>query len=239
MAGHSKWKNIKHKKEKEDAKKGKVFTRLAKEIMVIARDGGPDPASNARLRFLIDKAKEANMPKENIERAIKKGSGKVEDCNYEQIIYEGYGLHGSAVMIEALSDNKNRTASDLRHYFNKHGGNLAESGAVAWMFEHKGQLDIAMDGRSQDAMLELLLQCAVDDIKFDEPDIAQVYCQVKELDSVRKQIEGIGPQIKSLQIVWLAKEEIEFASTEQEEQAINFMEGLEELDDVQNVYTNF
>lgn len=239
MAGHSKWKNIKHKKEKEDAKKGKVFTRLGKEIMVVARDGGPDPSGNARLRLLIEKAKQANMPKENIERAIKKGSGQLEGCNYEQVFYEGYGLSGTAVIVETLTDNKNRTVSALRHFFNKNGGNLAENGAVSWMFEHKGFLEVAMGDRSEDEMLETLMECDADDIKFDEPGVAGVYCPPKNLDAVRKQIEGLGLEVKSVQIIWRAKELVELSTPESEEKAVKFLDALEDLDDIQNVYVNF
>lgn len=239
MSGHSKWKTIKHKKGKEDALRAKAFTRISKEIMVVARDGGADPAHNAKLRLLIDKARSANMPKENIERAIKKGSGQLESCNYEQIIYEGYGPEGTAVIVETLSDNKNRTVSDLRHYFSKHGGSLAETGAVGWMFEHKGQVELAQGNKSEDLILELLLECDVDDIKFEEGNIVHVFCAVKELDHARKKIEDLGLAVKSVQIIWLAKEHVNFTNEAAENIAITFMEGLEELDDVQNIYTNF
>jgi YebC/PmpR family DNA-binding regulatory protein len=239
MAGHSKWKNIKHKKEKEDSLKAKAFTRIAKEIMVVARDGGPDPAHNAKLRLLIEKARDANMPKDNIERAIKKGSGQLEGCNYEQIIYEGCGPYGTAVMIETLSDNRNRTVSELRHYFNKHGGSLAETGAISWMFEHKGVVEIAMGGKTEDEILELLLNCDADDIKFEPELLVQAFCQAKELDSTRKKIEDLGLLVKATQIIWQAKEPVQFSNEELEATAVQFIDGLEELDDVQNVYTNF
>lgn len=239
MSGHSKWKTIKHKKEKEDIKKGKVFTRLAREIMVVARDGGPDAAGNARLRILLDKARLANMPKDNIERAIKKGAGHNDGCNFEQIFYEGYGPVGTAVIVEVMTDNKNRTVSTLRHFFSKNGGTLAENGAVSWMFEQKGLIEVAMGNLSEDAMLEKLIDCDTDDIKFDEPGQANVFCQVKDVDTLRKQIEELGLTIKSVQIVWQAKELVELAEQSTEEKAIKFFDELEDLDDVQNVYANF
>ncbi len=239
MSGHSKWKTIKHKKEKEDAKKGKVFTRIAREITVIARDGGSDPAANARLRIILEKAKAANMPKENVERAIKKGSGQSDGCNYEQVLYEGYGPVGTAVIVEALTDNKNRTVSTLRHFFSKNGGSLAENGAVSWMFEHKGLLEVDMDKLSEDEILEKLIDCDTDDIKFEEPGQANVICQVKSLDSLRKQVEELGLKVKSVQVIWQAKELVELSDQAKEEKAVKFFDELEDLDDVQNVFANF
>ncbi len=239
MAGHSKWKNIKHKKEKEDAKRGKIFTRLTKEIMVAARDGGGDVAANAKLRMLVEKAKAANMPRENIERAIKKGSGQLEGCNYEQVKYEGYGTCGTAVIIEALTDNKNRTVSELRHYFSRNGGNLAEDGAVSWMFDQKGVLEIEAGDRTEDSLLEILMDCNIDDVKIEDGGIAYVYTNPKELDNVRKQIESLNLNVKSAQIVFVPKELVKFDDPEMEKKAIKFIEGLENLDDVQNIFTNF
>lgn len=180
------------------------------------------------------------MPKENIERAIKKGSGQLEGCNYEHVFYEGYGAAGTAVIIEALTDNKNRTVSALRHFFNKNGGNLAENGAVSWMFEHKALIEVAMGERSEDEVLETLMECeAADDIRFDEPGLASIYCPHKELDHVRKQAEDLGLEVKSAQIIWRAKDLVHLSDPTAEEKAIKFMDELEDLDDVQNVFANF
>ena len=164
MSGHSKWSTIKHKKAKSDAKRGKVFTKLIREITVAAKEGGGDPVGNARLRLVIEKAKEANMPQDNIIRAIKKGTGELEGVSYEPATYEGYGPQGVAVIVETLSDNKKRTVSDVRHLFSKLGGTLGESGSVAWMFEHRGVVRVACNGLTEDDILEKMLDYAIDDV---------------------------------------------------------------------------
>src|SRR5687768_4171445 len=167
MAGHSKWANIKHKKAATDAKKGKVFTRLIKEITVAARMGGGDPSMNPRLRLAMDKAQEANMPKDNVERAVKRGSGELEGVSYEEIRYEGYGIGGAAVMIDCLTDNRTRTVADVRHAFTKFGGNLGTDGSVAFMFQHCGQLILA-PGASEDKVMEIALDAGAEDIMTNE-----------------------------------------------------------------------
>jgi YebC/PmpR family DNA-binding regulatory protein len=237
MSGHSKWSTIKHKKAKEDSKRGKVFTKLVREITVAAREGGGDPAGNAKLRLILDKAKEVNMPLENVTRAIKKGTGELDGgAAYEPFTYEGYGPHGIAVMVETLSDNKNRTVSDLRHQFSRTGGNLGESGSVAWMFEHKGVLR-APTTISEDDLLEKLMEAPLEDLQVEEG-MATVTCKTTELDVVKKAVEGLGLKVEAAQMEWVAKNPVPVAAGEQEEAVFKFLEALDDLDDVQNVYAN-
>lgn len=236
MSGHSKWATIKRKKAKLDQKRGKVFTKISKEISVAARSGG-DPEGNARLRLLIDKAKAANMPHDNIMRAIKKGTGEIEGAQYESAVYEGYGPAGSAVMVETLSDNKNRTIADVRHVFTKMGGNIAEGGAVSWMFQHVGVIELSADNLNADEVLEKLIDYAIEDVSLRETQIV-ITCEKTELDAIRKACEGFGWKVESAEMEWIAKDHISITDSEQEEKAYKFLEALEELDDVQNVYTN-
>lgn len=237
MSGHSKWSTIKHKKAKEDAKRGKVFTKLIKEITVAARDGGGDPTSNARLRMIIDKAKAANMPQENIIRAIKKGTGEIEGVQYESITYEGYGPHGVAVIVETLTDNKKRTVAAVRHIFSKLGGNLGETGSVAWMFEHKGVIRLAAEGLSEDEILEKLLNYNVEDVIVIE-NVASVICAIEDLEEVKKGCVAEGLTVEAAEIEWVPKNKIAIDDKAQEEKVYKFLESLEEIDDVQNVYAN-
>ncbi len=237
MAGHSKWKTIKHKKAAQDAKRGKAFTKLIKEITVVARDGGGDPSANPRLRMLMDKAKHINMPQENVTRAIKKGTGELPGQSFESVTYEGYGPGGIAILVEALTDNKNRTVSDMRHTFSKAGGNLGESGVVSWMFERKGTLTLKALGKTEDDLLELLLDYDVFDIKKDDH-LFVVYCNPKATDVIRKRLEqSKGITIESIDIDWVAKNPMD-VSDQDATKAINFLEHLDDHDDVQNVYTN-
>lgn len=236
MSGHSKWATIKHKKAKEDSKRGKVFTKLVREITVAAREGGPDPDGNPRLRLILEKAKSVNMPAENIQRAIKKGSGGLDGESYTPHTYEGYGVHGTAVVIETLSDNKNRTVADLRHIFTRMGGNLAENGAVSWMFQHKGVVR-GSSAVSEDSLLEKLLEVNVDDLTKQDESVV-VTCKIPDLDSVKKAAESAGVKIEHAQIEWIAKSTLELNNEELEEQVFKMLEALEDLDDVQNVYTN-
>ncbi|MCB9493800.1 MAG: YebC/PmpR family DNA-binding transcriptional regulator [Epsilonproteobacteria bacterium] len=236
MAGHNKWSKIKHKKAKEDAKKGKVFTKLIREITAAAREGGGDPAGNARLRLALEKAKSSNMGQENVTRAIKKGTGELGDgAAYVASTYEGYAPHGVAVMVDTLSDNKNRTISDLRHIFSKLGGTLAESGAVAWMFERKGVVK-AQGSMSEDELLEALLDYDIDDVSSSE-DLVSVTCAVAELAKVRKAVEDLGLTIEDAAIEWVAKNTTEIDS-DKEDSVYKFLDALDDLDDVQNVYAN-
>ncbi len=236
MAGHSKWANIKHKKAKEDAARGKTFTRIVKEITVAAREGGGDPGGNPRLRTLIDKAKAANMPQDNIVRAIKKGTGELEGVQYEAVQYEGYGPHGTAVIVETLTDNKNRTVAAVRHAFTKHGGNLGESGSVAWMFEHKGVIRCT-GSLSEDELFEKLMEEDIDDISCTEG-IFTVTCPISSLEAVKAAVNAAGMKVEDDGMEWVAKNPVEVSDKDQEEKVFKFLEMVEELDDVQDVFTN-
>ena len=236
MAGHSKWANIKHKKAKEDAKKGKVFTRLIRELTVAAREGGGDPTGNPKLRLLIDKARAANMPQDNIMRAIKRGTGELGGTHYEAVCYEGYAPFGVAVLIETLTDNKNRTVSDLRHLFLKFGGKLVETGAVGWMFERKGVVLLKAVGHSEDEILEKLLDYNIEDVSLND-NLFTVYCGVGDLDVVKEGAEKVGFEVESAEIEWVAKDPISLSNTE-EEKVYKFLEAIEDLDDVRDVYAN-
>ncbi|MBU1008274.1 YebC/PmpR family DNA-binding transcriptional regulator [Candidatus Dependentiae bacterium] len=237
MSGHSKWATIKHKKAKEDAKRGKVFTKLIKEITVAARDGGGDPTANARLRMVVEKAKTANMPQENIVRAIKKGTGELEGVSYEAATYEGYGPHGVAVIVETLSDNKKRTVSEVRHLFSKMGGNLGEAGSVAWMFEHKGVVRLPAANISEDELLEKLLDYDVEDVVIID-NVASIVCDMKDLELIKKGAEQEGLSVEDADIEWVPKNKISLESQDQESKVYKFLDAIEELDDVQNVYAN-
>ena len=237
MSGHSKWATIKHKKAKEDAKRGKVFTRLIRELTVAARDGGGDPTGNAKLRLIIEKAKSANMPQDNIIRAIKKGTGELEGVNYEEILYEGYAPSGVAIIVEVLTDNKKRAVADVRHVFTKLGGNLAEAGAVSWMFGHKGMIRACANGHSEDEILEKLIDYEVDDISVNDG-VVSISCALKDLEKVKKAVESIGLKVEDAQAEWIAKNLVSLDDENKEEKVYKFLEKIEELDDVQNVYTN-
>ncbi|MCA9769866.1 YebC/PmpR family DNA-binding transcriptional regulator [Candidatus Dependentiae bacterium] len=236
MAGHNKWSKIKHKKAKEDSKRGKAFTKLIKEITVVARAGGGDPSGNARLRTLLEQAKAINMPQENAIRAVKKGTGELPGVSYEEHTYEGYGPYGIAVIIESLTDNKNRTVAALRHIFSKHGGNLAETGSVSWMFEPKGVIRLKTD-RTEDELLELLLDFDISDLQYDDDDMFTVICNPKEIDKIKKSIEEETVTIESADIERIAQNNVDLPE-DQAHEAYDFLNLLEENDDVQNVYTN-
>jgi YebC/PmpR family DNA-binding regulatory protein len=236
MSGHNKWSQIKHKKAKEDAKKGKAFTKLIKEITVSARESGGDPAMNPRLRLLLEKAKEVNMPIDNANRAIKRGTGELPGSHYEQYVYEGYGPHGIAVMVDTLSDSKNRTVAELRHAFSANGGNLAEGGAVSWMFTHAGVIRIPHKGLTEDTLLEKLLDFNVLDIRSDEESFS-IICDPKSLDSIKKGLEGFAIKAEQAELEWIAQTPLKL-SDEHADKAVEFLSEIQDLDDVQNVYTN-
>jgi len=233
MSGHSKWSTIKHKKAKEDSKRGKVFTKLIREITVAAREGGGDPAGNAKLRLIIEKSKAVNMPQDNMMRAIKKGTGELGGAHYEAFTYEGYGPSGTAVIVETLSDNKNRTVSDLRHVFTKMGGNLGESGSVAWMFAHKGVIR-ATGPLKEDDLIEKLLDYNIDDVVL-EDGIFTVTCAPHDLDAVKKAIDALGMKVESNQMEWVPQNPVVLDDAEKEEKVFKLLESLDDLDDVQNV----
>ena len=236
MAGHSKWANIKHRKAAQDAKRGKAFTHISKEITVAAKVGGGDPASNPRLRTLVDKARAVNMPKDNISRAIKKGTGELPGASYEEHTYEGYGPHGIAIVVQTLTDNKNRTVAALRHAFSAKGGSLGEGGSVLWMFDKKGVIRAAANAVSEDALLEKLLEFDVQDIQYDQDSFC-IHTNPKALETVRQVVANTGLTIESAELELVPKNIMDLEG-ESEEKAIDFLQAIEDLDDVQNVYTN-
>lgn len=238
MSGHSKWSTIKHKKAIVDSKRGKAFTKLIKEITVAARIGGGDTSGtgNPRLRTLLEKAKAINMPLDNAVRAIKKGTGELPGVHYEQYIYEGYGPEGIAVIVETLTDNKNRTVGELRHAFTSKSGNLAETGAVNWMFEKMGALKGKADKLTEDDLLEMLLDFDIADLSIDEGTFF-ITCNPKSLDLVKQALINKNINVESAELEWTPKTTVkldELAS----EKAYEFLTYIEDLDDVQNVYTN-
>ncbi|UNE35477.1 YebC/PmpR family DNA-binding transcriptional regulator [Vermiphilus pyriformis] len=235
MSGHNKWSQIKHKKAKEDSKRGKAFTKLIKEITIAARTGGGDPAGNPRLRLLVEKAKEINMPLDNTMRAIKRGTGELPGVNYEAMNYEGYGPHGIAVLIETLTDNKNRTIAEIRHLFSSFGGNVAESGAVGWMFERMGVIH-AHGSLSEDELLDNLLAYDIRDIKKNDDEIV-IYTDIKSLESVKEALKKLSVTIENAEIESVAQNTTHLPEA-QAEKAYEFLSELEDHDDVQNVYTN-
>ena len=235
MAGHSKWANIKHKKAKEDAKKGKIFTKLIKEITVAAKQGG-DPASNPRLRLLLEKAKQENMPAENATRAIKKGTGELPGVHYDPMMYEGFGPGGIAIIVETLSDNKNRTVAEMRTTFSRGGGNLGEANTVNWMFEKKGVIRMQDTGVSEDELIEKLLDYNVESIHIGDG-IVTITTDHAALGQVRDALTDLNHKIDDAELEWLPKNTVSI-SPEEEEKAYALLESLEDHDDVQHVFTN-
>jgi YebC/PmpR family DNA-binding regulatory protein len=236
MSGHSKWSNIKHKKAAADAKRGKVFTKLIRELTVAARLGG-DPNTNPRLRMAISAAMNQNMPKDTIERAIKRGTGEIGGEELHEIIYEGYGPGGSAVLVEVLTDNKNRTVSDIRRIFTKYGGNLGESGCVAWTFEKKGRISFEKGKVDEDKLFEVALEAGADDVKNEEGELV-VITSPDTFESVKAAIEGAGLKYASAEVTMIPQNSVRIEGREAE-QMLRLMEALEDSDDVQNVYSNF
>ena len=241
MSGHSKWAQIKRKKAVTDAKRGAVFSKIAKEIMVAARLGGPDPASNFRLRFAIEKAKTNSLPQINIQRAIEKGSGTGDSKNIiEEIIYEGYGPGGAAILVLCTTDNKNRTVADLRSYFSKYGGKLAESGAVSWMFTKRGEIKISSASfAKQDEIYELAIEAGAEDIDFSDSEVALIITKPEELEKVQKNILAKNIKPQETKIGFFAKEHIEITDSDSASNIIKLLETIEEHDDIQEVYSNF
>jgi len=235
MAGHSKWANIKHKKAREDSKRGKAFTKLIKEITVAARSGGGDPTGNPRLRTLLEKAREINMPQENTTRAVKKGTGELPGVNYESITYEGYGPHGIAVIVEALTDNKNRTVAAVRHIFSAKGGSLGETGSVNWMFERLGVIR-AEGNKTEDEVLEALLDFEIRDVIIDGTMIT-ITCEPKAVEVIKKAVLNLGLKIQSAEVEMIAKTPATLTE-DQAQKAYAFLEELDDQDDVQSVYAN-
>jgi len=236
MSGHSKWSTIKRKKAAIDAKRGKIFTKLIKEITVAAKIGGGDIDVNPRLRLAVDNAKAANMPMDNIERAIKKATGELEGVTFLELMYEGYGPSGVAFIVECLTDNKNRTVAEVRHLFTKYGNGLGESGSVAWMFDRKGVITFPTQGKSEDDILEIILEAGADDLQTEE-EYFEVTTSVDSFEDVRKALVDSGIEIENASLQWIAKNTIE-VSGEAAEKVEKLYDMLDDSDDVQNVYMN-
>lgn len=237
MSGHSKWSTIKRKKAKADAAKGKVFTRLIKEITIAAREGGGDETANPRLRTAITAAKASNMPAANIDRAIKKGTGELPGVSYEEGVLEGYGPGGAALYIETLTDNRKRTIAEVRHILTKYGGNLAEVGAVAWVFEKKGLVTVPKAGPGEEELLMLAIEAGAEDLKT-EDDAFEIITAPEDLEKVRKALEARKLEIESANLTMYPKSTVKIEGKDAE-QFLSLMEALEEHDDVENVYSNF
>ena len=237
MSGHSKWATIKRKKGAADAKRGKIFTKLIREIATAARLGGPDPGANPRLRLVIDKARAANMPKDNIERAIKKGSGGGEGESFEQVVYEGYGPAGVAVLLETLTDNRNRTVGEIRHAFTRYGGNLGQSGCVSHLFEKKGLIELDRNGLDLDRLYEVGLEAGADDVVESEGSV-EVTTDPKSFEAVRDALAAGGFRPLSAAITMRPTMTVKLEGA-QAESMLKLAEALEDLDDVQEVYANF
>lgn len=238
MSGHNRWSKIKRKKEAQGAAKGSLFTKLIKEITVAARVGGGDPAGNARLRTAIDLAKEANMPADNITRAIKKGTGELEGVHYEEATYEGYGPGGVAMIVEVLTDNTNRTAGDVRSSFSKGGGNLAAQGAVAWMFERRGTIEVR-PGPTEDQVMEAAIDGGAEDVVNQGADGFEVRTQPADLHAVTAALEGRRFKLGTKRISFVPKDTVKLTDADKARQMLKLMDALEELDDVQSVHANF
>ena len=239
MSGHSKWSSIKHKKGAADAKRGQLFTKLTRALIVAAKDGGPDPAANLALQNAIDKARAASMPKDNIERAIARGSGTGADAAaYEHISYEGYGPGGVAVYVDVLTDNRNRTAGDVRHIFARHDGNLAESGAVAWLFERKGVVLADRDSTDEDELTLAAADAGAEDV-VEEGSSFEVTCAPEDLHQVREALEAAGIAVTDAEVTMLPKTTVEIEDEAVARKVLKLIDGLEEADDVQDVYANF
>jgi YebC/PmpR family DNA-binding regulatory protein len=238
MAGHSKWHNIKLRKQAQDARKSKVFAKISREIMVAARAGGGDPDSNVRLRLAMDKARTAGMPQDNVRRAIQRGTGEAGGAQYESMTYEGYAPGGVAVMAQVLSDNRNRTVGELRSVFSRNGGSLAESNAVAWLFQQKGVILVPRDGApDEDAVLEAALEAGAEDMQNDET-CYEIRTAPGDLEAVKKSLEAAGVAYDSAEVTMLPQTRVTLTENEAQ-QVLRLMDALEELEDVQQVYANF
>jgi len=237
MSGHSKWSTIKHKKGAADAKRGRIFTRLIKEVTVAARMGGGDPDANPRLRTAIASAKAENMPKDNIERAIKKGTGELEGVNYEEVNYEAYGPGGVAVLVECLTDNKNRAVAELKHIMDRHGGSLGEPGCVAWMFKQKGLIVLDREEVDEERLLDLALEAGAEDVKEEETTF-EVITEPSDFEPVRAAIEEAGLAYGMAEVSMIPQNTVQLEG-KQAQQMLNLMEALEDAEDVNKVYANF
>ncbi|MFQ5692985.1 MAG: YebC/PmpR family DNA-binding transcriptional regulator [Nitrospinota bacterium] len=237
MSGHSKWSQIRHKKAATDAKRGKLFTKLIKEITVSARLGGKDPTGNPRLRTAIAAAKAANMPNDNIERAIKKGTGELPGVSYEEVTYEGYGPGGVAVLVHAVTDNRNRTVAEMRNLFSKNGGNMAEAGAVGWMFEKRGVILVEADKADEDLLMELALEAGADDLQAEAGHFV-ITTSPEDFETVREKLAEKEIPLASAELTMVPQSSIQL-DAEKARQVLKLMESLEDHDDVQDVFANF
>jgi len=237
MSGHSKWSTIKRKKGKLDAERGRIFTRLIKEITVAARHGGGDPESNPRLRTAIDNAKKANMPADNMKKAVQKGTGELPGVSYDEVTYEGYGPGGVAVFVEALTDNKNRTVAEIRHLFAKYNGNLGENGSVGWIFERVGQIELAAGAMDEDTMMMTALEAGASDVSTGD-EIHEIRTAFGDLYTVKENLEKAGLEPGDARVTMIPRTTVALDG-KPAEQMLKLMEALEDHDDVQNVYANF
>ncbi len=237
MAGHSKWANIKRRKGAQDAKRGKIFTRLLREVTIATKEGGPDPDGNPRLRSAIQECKANNVPNDKFERAIKKGSGELGGESYEEVSYEGYGPGGVAMIVETVTDNRNRTVGEVRHVFSKHGGSLGENGCVSYLFERRGYFVVDSEGMDEDTFMELALDLEVEDVETEKGGF-EMYTAMTEYNDVRQALDDRGVAIESAQLAMIPSTTVELGE-DQLPQILRLMEAIEELDDVQNVWANF
>lgn len=237
MAGHSKWANIKHRKGKMDALRGKITTKLSREITVAVKNGGADPTGNMRLKLALQKARENNIPKDNIQRAIQKGQGAADGSNFEEFSYEGYGPAGVAVMLDIMTDNRNRTAAEIRHLFSKHGGNLGETGCVAWMFNQKGIITVAKSNVDEETLMLLALEAGADDFSADDDDVYEILTSPEQFGQVQQAVEAADISLDSAALSMVPQTNVALAADDAIK-VVKLLEALEDHDDVQEVYTN-
>ncbi len=237
MSGHSKWAGIKHKKAAQDAKRGRIFTKLIREITVAAREGGGNPDTNPRLRTAIDRARDANMPTDNIEKAIKRGTGELPGVNYESCIFEGYGPGGVAIMVEALTDNKNRTSAEVRNIFSKRGGNMAGSGSVAWIFTKKGYILVDKNAVSEDELFNISVDAGAEDIKSSDKNY-EIFCEPQDFENVKKALQENNIKWEMADLTMVPNSTVQVTG-QTAKQLLSLIEALEDHDDVQKVYANF
>jgi YebC/PmpR family DNA-binding regulatory protein len=238
MSGHSKWANIKHKKGRQDAKRGKLFTRLGKEITIASREGGGDIDANPRLRLAVQNARAANMPQENIKRAIQRGTGEIEGVNYEEVTYEGYAPNGVAVILEAVTDNKKRTVAEVRSMFSKLGGNLGETNSVAWNFERKGVFNMKTEDRSEEEILEMVLEAGAEDMEYDE-EMTRIICPLEEFANVNKYFEENDIPLEESKLEYIPDNVVAINEVSDAKKVLKFVETFEDHEDIQNVFSNF
>lgn len=238
MSGHSKWANIKHRKGRADAKRGKVFTRLSKELTIAAREGGGDPEMNPRLRLATQNAKAANMPADTIKRAIQKGTGEIEGVTYEETTFEGYAPNGVAVILECVTDNRKRTVSEVRAAFGKSGGNLGETNSVAWNFDRKGVITVKSDGKSEEDMLDIVLESGAEDLEYGE-DTCRVICAMEDFGTVNKFFDESEFEVDQAGLEYIPQNTVKIEDADAARKILRFVEVFEDHDDVQNVFANF